>query len=186
MTPRRRWLDEGLDLLASSGFNGVTIEALCERLGLSKGSFYHHFKGMPGYQIALLEHFEERETQAFIDLVESLPTTDGAKRLRALTKAVVADEAHDALEPQFRIWASQDQVAREYLERIDRTRTEYLQRQCRAIVDDVDLADDVATMIYLIMIGASHIVPQILVRDQARMWDRLINHLETQSDRREA
>lgn len=87
---------------------------------------------------------------------------------------------------EVRIWASHDQVAREHLERVDRRRTEYLQRQCRAIVDDVDLADDVATMIYLIMIGASHIVPQMLVRDQARMWDRLINYLETQSDRREA
>jgi hypothetical protein len=31
--------------------------------------------------------------------------------------AVVADEAHDALEPQVRIWASHAQVAREYLER---------------------------------------------------------------------
>ena len=41
-------------------------------------------------------------------------------------------------------------------------------------------------MIYLIVIGASHIVPQMLVRDQARMWDRLINYLETQSDRRGA
>jgi AcrR family transcriptional regulator len=63
MTPRRRWLDEGLDLLATSGVNGVTIQALCERLGLSKGSFYHHFKGMAGYRTALLEHFEERETR---------------------------------------------------------------------------------------------------------------------------
>ena len=185
MTPRRRWLDEGLYVLAKSGLNGVTIEALSERLGLSKGSFYHHFRGMAGYRTALLEHFEERATQAFIDLVDALPTTDGADKLRELAKAVVADEAHDALEPQVRIWASQDQIARECLERVDRTRTAYLQRQCRAIVNDVELADDVATMIYLIVIGASHTVPKMLVRDQTRMWDRLISYLEAQSGGRE-
>lgn len=185
MTSKHRWLDEGLDLLATTGVNGVTIEALCERLGLSKGSFYHHFKGMAGYRTALLEHFEQRETQAFIDLVESLPTDDGAEKLRELTKAVVADEAHDTLEPQVRIWANQDPVAREYLERVDRTRTEYLRRQCRAVVDDHGTADDVATMIYLVLIGASHIVPQILVRDQARMWDRLITYLEAEAQSRD-
>jgi hypothetical protein len=36
----------------------------------------------------------------------------------------VADEAHDNLEPQVRIWASQDQTAREYLKRVDRKRTD--------------------------------------------------------------
>ncbi len=185
MTPRRRWLDEGLALLAASGVNGVTIEALCDRLGLSKGSFYHHFKGMAGYRTALLEHFEERETEAFIDLVERLPTDDGAQKLRELIKAVVADELHDALEPQVRIWASQDEVARECLERVDRKRGEYLRRQCRAVAGDADLADDVAKMIYLVVIGAGHIVPQLPVRDQARIWDRLIDYLEAEGKHRE-
>ena len=141
---------------------------------------------MPGYRIALLEHFEERETQAFIDLVESLPTTDGAKRPAGAHQGGRGGRGTRRPRAAVPDLASQDQVAREYLERTDRTQTEYLQRQCRAIVDDVDLADDVATMIFLIVIRASHIVPQMLVRDQARMWDRLINHLETQSDRRKA
>lgn len=90
---------------------------------------------MAGYRVALLERFEERETQAFIDMVEALQTDDGAEKLRELAAAVVTDQAHDTLEPQVRIWAGQDEVARAFLERVDNKRTAYLQRQCRAITD---------------------------------------------------
>lgn len=183
MAPRQRWLDEGLALLAESGFAGVTIEALCERLRLTKGSFYHHFKGMAGYRVALLEHFEHRETQSFIDMIEALPAAAGADRLRALAQAVVADEAHDTLEPQVRIWANQDDVARAFLERIDTTRIAYLQRQCRAVVDDVALADQVGLMIYLVVVGSSSVIPRVPAADQVRLWDRLIGWLETAAGR---
>lgn len=182
MTPRRRWLDEGLAVLAEAGVHAVTIDALCTRLDLSKGSFYHHFKGMTGYRTALLEHFEERETQAFIDLVEALPAADGAAKLRELTRAVAADEAHDRLEPQVRSWADHDPVAAAHLERVDRKRVDYLRRQCRAIVADDHLADDVATTIYLVLVGAGHVVPRVGVRDQARLWDRLIDSLEAAAE----
>lgn len=175
---RQRWLDEGLQLVAVSGIGAVTIDALCERLALSKGSFYHHFKGMAGYRIALLERFDERETQSYIDMVERLPMKDGAEKLRALGEATVVHAADDTLEGQFRAWASHDPLAREYLERVDTKRTDYLKTQCRHIVDDRELADDVAVMIYLLTIGATHVLPPVHVRDQARMWDRLINYLE--------
>jgi AcrR family transcriptional regulator len=177
-----RWLDEGLALLAESGVNAVTIEALSDRLGLSKGSFYHHFKGMPGYHAALLAHFEKRETQAFIDLVEALPVEDGAAKLRALIDAAVADEASVAIEPQVRIWASRDPVAEATMERVDAKRIEYLRRQCRAIVDS-DRADDVGTMIYLVGIGSGHLVPPIPVPDQVRMCGLLISDLEAAAER---
>jgi AcrR family transcriptional regulator len=181
--PRARWLDEGLGLLATSGIGAVTIEALCGRLGLSKGSFYHHFKSMAGYKAALLERFEQLGTQAFIDLVESAQMPDGVGKLRRLIDAVVADDRHDALEAQIRIWASQEDVAHECLERIDRRRVDFLQRQCRAIAGNTALADDVAQMIYLVLIGANHLVPPVLMADRARLWDRLITCLEPESNR---
>jgi AcrR family transcriptional regulator len=174
---KTRWLDEGLTVLAEAGLTAVTIEALCERLGLSKGSFYHHFKGIAGYHTALLAHYEDRETQTFIDLVEALPVQDGASKLRALISAAVADEASVAVEPQVRIWASHDPVARACLERVDAKRLAYLQRQCRVIVDS-DLADEIATMIYLVGIGSGHIVPPTPISEQVRMCDLLIRTLE--------
>ncbi|WP_125777143.1 TetR/AcrR family transcriptional regulator [Antribacter gilvus] len=183
MTARRRWLDEGLELLAESGPGGLTIDALCARLGLSKGSFYHHFKGMAGFKTALLEHYEERGAQVFIDLVESLPMADGAEKLKRLVEAAVTDETPDEVETQLRAWASKDAEAREHLERIDRKRTEYVRRQCRAVVEDADLADDVTQLIYLVLVGAGYAVPPLPVREQARLWNRLIAYLESEAGR---
>ncbi|RRS02199.1 TetR/AcrR family transcriptional regulator [Glycomyces terrestris] len=179
---KERWLDEGLTLLAESGVKAVTIDALSERLGLSKGSFYHHFKGMAGYHAALLDHFEQRETQAFIDLVESLPVHDGAVKLRALIDASVADEVSVAVEPRMRIWASHDEAARSCIARVDAKRLDYLRRQCRAIAD-TDRADETARLIYLVGVGSMHLVPPIPVPDQVRMCDMLISDLEAAAGR---
>ncbi|WP_344103642.1 TetR/AcrR family transcriptional regulator [Myceligenerans crystallogenes] len=174
---KERWLDEGLAMLAETGISGVTIDALSRRLGLTKGSFYHHFKGLHGYRADLLQHFEKRESQAFIDLVEALPVDDGAGKLRALIEAAVADEASVNLEPRVRIWASHDDLARACIERVDAQRVEYLRRQCRAITDS-ELADQTGTMIYLVGIGSGHIVPPLPVGEQVRLCERLISDLE--------
>ena len=47
MVTRREWLDAGLELLADEGAPAVTIERLTGKLGVTKGSYYHHFKGPP-------------------------------------------------------------------------------------------------------------------------------------------
>ncbi|MFD6451217.1 TetR family transcriptional regulator, partial [Nocardia sp. NPDC060220] len=39
-TPRARWVEEGLAVLASSGVDAVRVEALAKRIGVTKGGFY--------------------------------------------------------------------------------------------------------------------------------------------------
>lgn len=183
MSTRERWLDEGLVLLTEQGPAGVTIDALCARLGLTKGSFYHHFRGRSGFQVALLEHFERRETQAFIDLAEADPTADGAGRIRRLVAAVVADEGgHPELEVAVRAWARQSDLVREHVERIDRTRVAYAQRLWREALGeddpDDDRADDLGQMMYLLVVGAHHLIPPASPADLARISARLLELLK--------
>ena len=40
------------ELLVTHGCGGVTIAALCDRLGVTKGSFYHHFADMAEFVAA--------------------------------------------------------------------------------------------------------------------------------------
>ena len=49
------WVREGLTVLAEMGPDGLTIDELCRRLNLTKGSFYHHYANRSMYIKALLE-----------------------------------------------------------------------------------------------------------------------------------
>ena len=149
---KRDWLDEGLVLLAEQGAPAVTIERLAERLGLSKGSFYHHFKGMTGFRSALLAHFEAERTLRFIEQVEQSPVED---RLRLLMDLVLGPGPGPGLESAMRAWALQDAEAREVQERIDRTRAGYVIELC----GDTDLG----RALYLIVVGAGQVVPPMPV-----------------------
>jgi AcrR family transcriptional regulator len=176
MRTRERWLHEGLDVLAASGTPGLTIDSLAARLGLSKGSFYHHFGGMPGYRVALLEYFEQRENQEFIERALHAPTPAGAARLRHLVADVMAAEGgRPRLEAAVRAWASSDSVAREYLDRVDRTRINFLQREFEAMDLDQQAAADFAHIGYFMSIGAADTLPTPAPELMVRLWDRLLD-----------
>lgn len=153
MASKRDWLDAGLALLAEHGAPAVTIERLAERLGLSKGSFYHHFKGTGGFRTALLEHFEAERTTRFVEEAEA---ADG-DRLGVLLKLVLAPGPGPELEIAVRAWALQDAEARAVQERVDRTRVAYL----TGLSGDAGLAQ----ALYLVVVGAGQVVPPLSGRE---------------------
>ena len=180
MKSRERWLHEGLEILAESGIGGLTIESLSSRLGLSKGSFYHHFDGMPGYRRALLDYFEERENRAFITRADAAPEPAGERRMRWVVADVMAAEGgRPRLENAVRGWASSDPVAREYLDRIDRSRVDYLETQFAAMELDQQAAADFAQISHLMSIGAAHTLPPLAPPDIIRLWERLLSAAST-------
>ena len=181
MRSRERWLHEGLEILAESGIGGVTIDSLSARLGLSKGSFYHHFDGMPGYRQALLDYFEERETQDFITRANAAPEPAGESRLRHMVADVMAAEGgRPHLENAVRSWASNDSVAREYLGRIDRARVDFVKEQFESMNLEEQVAADFATIANLLAIGAAHTTPPLRPAEIVRLWDRLLSAVTSQ------
>ncbi|HET6989010.1 MAG TPA: TetR/AcrR family transcriptional regulator [Kribbella sp.] len=164
MVTRREWLDAGLELLADEGAPAVTIERLTGKLGVTKGSYYHHFKGAAGYRTALLEYFEAQFTTRLIDTIEREPDAEPAAKLQHLLRLVLSDPDNAALEIAVRAWALQDPEVRAAQERVDQARTAYLQELCRGLKADVD-ADRFAQLLYLILIGAEQVVPPVTKAD---------------------
>jgi AcrR family transcriptional regulator len=160
MATKADWLDAGLEVLAEDGAPAITIERLTERLGLSKGSYYHHFKGTGGFRTALLAHFEARYTTRLIDTVEQDPDASPAAKLNRLLELVLADPDGAQLEIAVRAWALQDDEVRAAQERVDQARTEYLQLLCQGIAKDVD-PDRLARLLYLVLIGAEQVLPAL-------------------------
>ncbi len=56
---RTRILDASLHLFRAQGYAATTIDDICRTAGLTKGSFFHHFKGKQELAIAASDHFAQ-------------------------------------------------------------------------------------------------------------------------------
>ena len=80
------YFDTGMQLLALGGVRAVTVARLCSALGVTKGSFYHHFRGVEDYKTQLLAHWSsEGERQV---LVAADAVADPMERLTVLRERV--------------------------------------------------------------------------------------------------
>ncbi len=100
------WIEAGYAVLAADGIEGLKLDRLCGRLGVTKGSFYWHFKDMAGYRIALGQAWAElrdRDRSHFGDLTR-LPPRERLARMMATLRG----ERQWALERAMREWARTD------------------------------------------------------------------------------
>ena len=65
MTTRDRILDETLTLFAEYGYDGTSVEAIAERVGIKAPSLYNHFKGKEDILNALIDMAEARYEEFF-------------------------------------------------------------------------------------------------------------------------
>jgi AcrR family transcriptional regulator len=119
---RTEYFEAGLELLAENGHGGLTIAALCDRLGVTKGSFYHHFDDMAEYVTLLLEHWEAEHATRLIALSESV--TDPEERFDLL-QGIAVGLPHGA-EAAIRAWSWNSDVVAAAQERVDRARLAHL------------------------------------------------------------
>lgn len=178
MTPKERWLREGLVVLREVGAPGLRIERLAQRLGVTKGSFYHHFDGMAGYRTELLAYFGDLSTMRYIEAVEAVPRLGPRQKLDRLMKLVLdAPEEEGPLEVAFRAWAQQDAEVHEVQRRIDAIRVDYLRGLCRAAGVPPRRALDLARVVYTLLIGAGHVVPPLAPAELRRLWGLVLESL---------
>ena len=53
---KQKLLDAAFALIRERGFSATTVDALCERAGVTKGAFFHHFKSKDELGVAAAEH----------------------------------------------------------------------------------------------------------------------------------
>jgi len=62
---RERILDSAQTLILERGFAGVSVDQLCQHLGLTKGAFFHHFKSKRELARALIRRFADEGLELF-------------------------------------------------------------------------------------------------------------------------
>lgn len=54
---KNQFLESARSLAQERGFSATTIDALCERAGLTKGAFFHYFQSKDDFGVEVLAHF---------------------------------------------------------------------------------------------------------------------------------
>lgn len=99
---RESYFDTGLDVLADLGYGGLKLAEVCNRLGVTTGSFYHYFPNWPSYTSELVAHWRQARTLRVVEAVRKDP--DPLRRIDTLI-AEALDLPHGA-EAAIRVWSS--------------------------------------------------------------------------------
>ena len=140
---------EALAVLGESGSEAMTIATLCDRLDVTKGSFYHHFGGLPGFVTQLLEYWEREHSERLIKISRAQP--DATLRIFTLTEMGVG--LPHASEAAIRAWGRSSPEVAEATARVDRRRERHLVDAVSALGIDRQRARVLARIALNVLIG---------------------------------
>jgi AcrR family transcriptional regulator len=167
------WISAARDALARGGVEAVRVEPLAAQLGVTKGSFYWHFRDRAALLDALLAEWEQRATQGVIDFVDASSEAPRARLAELLRVTTMSAKAPD-VEHAIRAWGTQDAGVRERLARIDAQRERYVTDLLVASGVTPRAAAHRARSLYLALIGEYTRVAHGGVPTSRATWTELL------------
>ena len=122
-TSRRDWLVAGQRLLRAGGPDAVRLAGLTESLGVTTGSFYHHWSNMDEYLDALADYFGAEQLEEGLALARATHPMDRLERLASLSW----DRRMAALDRAMRSWATSNRRAAAAVRTADRVLLEFVE-----------------------------------------------------------
>lgn len=120
-----RWVEAAIDVLAREGIAGLRVEVLAKRCGVTKGSFYWHFKDRQALLDAVLERWKAGR---IIDIEKTTSVTPGNERDQLHYAIEVYGASRNrkgmSIELAVRDWARHDVRAAAVVESVDLYRLE--------------------------------------------------------------
>lgn len=147
-----QFLKQGLQVLAESGSGDLSITSLCRDLGVTKGSFYHHFRSLADYTDALLTYWEEECNYRPIELSRKAPNE--FDRVEALSDWA-ASLPHES-EAALRAWGSSNVQVAAVQARVDTARESRIHELVRSLGVEDARARVLAQMGVTLLIGFQH------------------------------
>ena len=151
---KESWLNAALKSLASGRIDKVRVESLAKNLGVTKGSFYWHFKDREQFLDELLNFWAEQSTQTVI--ANPNYPTDSKARVRAVAEDIVR---HDLgkMDPHIRSWTQYDKRRAKVVAKIDKVRFEFLRDLFLAAGFSMSGSDLRAQSLYRYVLGEQFI-----------------------------
>ncbi|MEM9970121.1 MAG: TetR/AcrR family transcriptional regulator [Pseudomonadota bacterium] len=131
------WLNLALQELKTHGYAALRAQPLAKKLGVSRGSFYHHFESLEAFQTAVIAHWSETTSGQII--LDAQAAGDPVLALDDLLRTTL--RSGEALERAVRSWSTVAPGVAEAVDRVDRTRIGVAER----LLTDAGVPKTVAT-----------------------------------------
>lgn len=185
---RDDWLDAAFNAAVEHGFDGVRVLVLADTLGVTRGSFYWHFKDHADLIAALTERWQARELKGNLAM-QNAASPDPVADLEVLLDVALAHGGADLSNMRFELalrgLGRRDAAVAEMLSGVDQARMALFAGKFARITPDIQTATDLAVLFYVSIVGsfqalgraqASHptkqylqdIIGRYLVRQQAK------------------
>jgi AcrR family transcriptional regulator len=129
------WIRAAHRVLESRSIDAVRVEVLAKEMGVTKGSFYWHFKDRDDLLQRILTAWRDEATEQIIFRFESrqLAARELIRDLLTLPFRGAAAREAAATELAIRAWARRDDAARRVLDEVDAKRLSYITQCFRAL-----------------------------------------------------
>ncbi|MEV3961230.1 helix-turn-helix domain-containing protein [Nocardia sp. NPDC050193] len=149
------WLKAGYTVLAEEGFRALKLDEICRRLGVTKGSFYHHFSDIAAFKDALVAAWggwRDQDHQRMDALAGAPPRERLIEMMGLLTGS-----RQWTLERAMREWARSDPRAAVSVRAADRHARRAVRRAFLDHGFDPETATRRAEWMFAMGIGALHL-----------------------------
>jgi AcrR family transcriptional regulator len=138
LTPQS-WIAEATSVLVDSGIDSVRVDVLAKRLGVTRGSFYWHFKDRDDLLAHVLDAWRNAATEQLIERFERRTGNPHVLLKELISLPFRGRSAQQAarIELAIRGWARRDPMARQAVDDVDARRLSYISQCFSALGFDI-------------------------------------------------
>jgi len=176
---KQQWVDTGLQILKESGATELSIVKLAQRLHVTRGAFYYHFKSLNDLIDAMIAVWEEKiVNKGFEQILTN--ASDPRQEVKNLIEYVT--HLTDRLDLVFRHWAPSNDHVKEHMARLDQKRLSIIEGLFQRLAKDEAKGAVLAKIAFFGYIGSLHTYPIPSAKQQResalQMLDLIMAHLE--------
>jgi len=174
-----QWAEAGLAFLKEKGSNELSIVKLSQKLGVTRGSFYYHFKSLNDLIDAMIAAWEEKVINKGFEQT-LINSGDPKQEVKNLIEYVT--HLTDRLDLVFRQWAPSNDHVKEHMARLDQKRLNILEGLFQRLANDKNKGTVLSRIAFFGYIGCLHSypVPTALQQREAALavLDMMVSYLD--------
>ena len=159
---RDHWIEAATEVLVDRGIDHVKVDALALQLGVTRGSFYWHFKDRGELLRSVLAAWHRLSTEQLTRRLEGA-SDDAVEQLVSLLSLPFRGRAAvraARIELAIRAWARRDDMARSAVDQSDASRIGYIAQVFSALGFGIKEARARAFLLYAYVVGESQMAGQ--------------------------